>query len=254
MFSPLAPLRRYVRRTSGSMLFRRMQAVRPTEPLISFTFDDFPRSALLSGGEILKSYSLRATYYTAIGLMGKGSPSGEVCGLADLRKALDEGNELGCHTFAHLDSWDTLPGDFEGSIVQNGCALDGLIPGAQFRSFSFPLSSPRPTNKRGAARHFSCCRGGGQRFNAGVADLNQLSAYFLEKAKGDFAAVKNLIDQNRTSCGWLIFATHDVAANPSPYGVTPEFFEEVVKYAVRSRSRILPVIEALDMLDRVVAK
>lgn len=84
--------------------------------------------------------------------------------------------------------------------------------------------------------------------NTGVADLNQLSAYFLEKSRDSLPAVKNVIDRNVQVRGWLIFATHDIDADPSPYGCGPGFFEEVVRYAAASGSRILPVIKALEAI------
>jgi peptidoglycan/xylan/chitin deacetylase (PgdA/CDA1 family) len=230
------------------MLFRKLQSVHPQVPLISFTFDDFPRSALLTGGEILKSFGAAGTYYTSLGLLGKDSPSGRICVLEDLKKALDAGHELGCHTYSHCDSWNTEPEVYEQAILQNRRVLRELIPGAKFESFSFPLSSPRPTVKRAASRHFLCCRGGGQTLNVDSADLNQLSAYFLEKAHGKFEPVKALIDRNAQSRGWIIFATHDVSADASPYGCTAEFFKEVVQYAVGSGAQILPIVKALEVI------
>jgi peptidoglycan/xylan/chitin deacetylase (PgdA/CDA1 family) len=247
MFSPpWIPISRYIRRKSGSVFFRKMQAIRPAQPLISFTFDDFPRSALLAGGAILKRYGLSGTYYTAFGLIGEDSPSGQICLPDDVRKAFDDGHELGCHTYSHYDSWQTEPEVFEDSIIQNRIALSDLIPGVQFKSFSFPLSSPRPMAKRVAARYFLCCRAGGQTINLGRADLNQLSAYFLEKANGNIQAVADLIDKNKDAKGWIIFATHDICPHPSPYGCTPEFFGKVVRYAVESGALILPVARALE--------
>lgn len=243
------PLARYTRRNSGRMLFRKLQTVRLQQPLISFTFDDFPRSALLSGGQILKSFGAEGTYYLSIGLLGKASSSGQICILDDLQKALDEGHELGCHTFSHCDSWYTEPERFDREIIRNRLALQDLVPGAQFESFAFPLSSPRPTTKRAASRHFLCCRGGGQTLNAGSADLNQLSAYFLEKAGGDIEPVKALINRNTEKKGWLIFATHDVAPNASQYGCIPEFFADVVRYASESGAKILPVVKALKVVQ-----
>jgi peptidoglycan/xylan/chitin deacetylase (PgdA/CDA1 family) len=243
------PLVRYTRRNSGRMMFRKMQTIRLQQPLISFTFDDFPRSALLSGGQILKSFGAAGTYYTSLGLLGKDSCSGEICTREDLQKALDEGHELGCHTYSHCDSWYTKPERYEQSIIQNRLALQDLIPGARFESFSFPLSSPRPATKRAASRHFLCCRGGGQTLNAGSVDLNQLSAYFLEKAEGDIGSVKALINRNAEQRGWLIFATHDVSPNASQYGCLPEFFEDVVRYASRSGAKILPVVKALQVVQ-----
>jgi len=99
------------------------------------------------------------------------------------------------------------------------------------------------------AKYFQCCRGGGQTVNVGTADLNQLSAYFLEQSRHNIQAIKDLIDHNRRVRGWLIFATHDVSDNPTPYGCTPELFENVVQYAVSSGARILPVIRALEALS-----
>ncbi len=217
--------------------------------MISFTFDDFPCSALLSGGQILKSFDAAGTYYTSLGLLGKDSCSGQICTLEDLKKALDEGHELGCHTFSHCDSWYTKPEKYEQSIIQNRLALQDMVPGARFESFSFPLSSPRPAAKRAASRHFLCCRGGGQTLNAGSVDLNQLSAYFLEKAGGDIELVKALIDKNTAQRGWLIFATHDVAPDASQYGCIPEFFENVVRYASKSGAKILPVVKSLKVIQ-----
>jgi hypothetical protein len=238
----------WYKRRIASVLFKRRLAVDLEAPLVSFTFDDFPRSALHCGGAILKSYGVAGTYYASLGLLGLDSPSGRVCISDDLVTALEEGHELGCHTFSHCDSWDTDGLVFEQSIIQNRAALAEIVPGASFRSFSYPLSTPRPSVKRASAKHFACSRAGGQTFNSGTADLNQLSAYFLEKTKGDIRPVRDVIRRNKESNGWLIFATHDISPQPSPFGCTSEFFEEVVRSSVESGARILPVIGVLDAI------
>jgi hypothetical protein len=117
-------------------------------------------------------------------------------------------------------------------------------------SFSYPINPPRIRTKREIAQYFVCSRGGGQTNNAGITDTNYLAAYFLEKDKGNLTPAKEMIDLNRQSRGWLIFATHDVDPRPTPYGCTPEFFAEVVEYAVRSGARLLPVIDAFEVLMR----
>jgi len=241
-------LQGYYRRQAATLLFRRPFVVSPQQPLISFTFDDFPRSALLAGGAILNRYGLVGTYFTALGLLGEHTESGEMFVKDDLASLLADGHELGCHTFSHCDSWDTRTAAFEKSIVENSAALDRLFPGAQFKTFSYPISLPRPLTKAKIVGHFLCCRGGGQTMNVGETDLNQLSAFFLEKSRGDIQAVKDLIDRNLQVGGWLIFATHDISDNPTPYGCTPEFFEQVVEYASKSGAQIVPVIKALEVL------
>jgi peptidoglycan/xylan/chitin deacetylase (PgdA/CDA1 family) len=244
-------LQNYYKRNIGRTLYRRPLAIRTELPLISFTFDDFPRSAFLAGGVILKRYSAAGTYYAALGLLGTEGPSGPLFILDDLAALVSQGHELGCHTFSHCDAWDTDASIFEESIVQNQVALRKLVPGAEFRTLSYPISEPRPLIKKTTSGHFLCCRGGGQALNVGTADLNQLSAFFLEQSRDDLQRVKNLIDYNRAIKGWTIFATHDICSDPSRYGCTPDFFEDVVQYAVSSGSLVLPVREALQIASGV---
>ncbi len=218
------------------------------QPLISFSFDDFPKSAIQVGGSILKQFGLAGTYYASLGIMGHDTPSGRIFDSADLKLVCEQGHELGCHTYSHCHSWDTAADDFEQSILKNRAALGELLPGGDFRTFSYPISYPRPFTKARVAKHFIGSRGGGQSFNVGLTDLNLLSAYFLEKSRNNFDAVKSVIEENRQAGGWLIFATHDISDHPTPFGCSPDFFETVVRYAVESRAWIRPVAETLELL------
>lgn len=241
---------RYMREMA-CFAFKRPFTFETPVPIISFTFDDFPRSALHTGGSILKGYGLAGTYYASFGLMGKRTPTGEMFLGDDVKALLEAGHELGCHTFAHCHSSETKTSVFEASIKQNQSALDRLVPGASFKTLSYPISPPRMRTKRGISKYFVCSRGGGQTFNSGSADLNYLRAFFLEKNRDYPEVVKNLIDRNRQARGWLIFATHDVCKDPTPYGCTPEFFAEIVRCAVNSGARILPVFQAWQALRSV---
>jgi peptidoglycan/xylan/chitin deacetylase (PgdA/CDA1 family) len=236
------------RRTSARLFFRRPLAINAKFPFVSFTFDDFPRSALLTGGAILKHFGAAGTYYASFGLLGKQSDTGTMFLREDLDTLLQQGHELGCHTLEHCHAGDTKPILFEDSVIKNQLALNELLPGVAFKTLSYPKSQPRAWTKRRVERHFACCRGGGQTFNAGTADLNCLSAFFLEQSRNNPDAIKNLIDQNQLARGWLIFATHDICDNPTPWGCTPEFFEDIVRHAISSGARILPVVEALEAL------
>lgn len=217
-------------------------------PIISFTFDDFPRSALLTGGAILQSLGLKGTYYACLGRMGEQESTGQVFLREDLDVLFEQGHELGCHTFSHCDAWETEPSVFENEVVRNRQALSELIPGASFKTFSYPKSVPRAASKRRIAKYFDCCRFGGQTFNTGTVDLNYLSAFFLEQSRDNPDRIKELIDQNRQARGWLIFATHDVCENPTRWGCTPGFFKEIAQYAVSSGAQILPVFQAYESL------
>jgi peptidoglycan/xylan/chitin deacetylase (PgdA/CDA1 family) len=237
------------RRTSARMFFRRPLVIKTKDPIISFTFDDFPRSALHTGGAILKRYGAKGTYYASLGLMGKQAPTGTMFVREDLETLSQEGHELGCHTFGHCDAGETQPRAFEASIVQNQQALSALCPGVFFRTLSYPIHEPRPLTKRKAEQHFVCCRGGGQTFNVGTADLNYLSSHFLEQSRDNPQAVRDLIDENRRARGWLIFSTHDILEVPTPWGCTPDFFEDIVRCAVNSGAKILPIVQAWEVLS-----
>lgn len=235
-------------RASARYFSRRPFVINPALPIVSFTFDDFPRSALLTGGAILKAVGATGTYYASLGLMGKQAPTGAIFLAEDLRILVQEGHELGCHTFNHCHAWDTRPRAFEDAVIKNQQALKGLIPEASFKTLSYPISMPQSQTKKRVSKYFRCCRSGGQNFNIGKVDLNCLSAYFLEQSRDNPEAIKRLIDDNRQVGGWLIFATHDICNDPTPWGCTPDFFEDIVRYSVKSGARILPVCRAYEEL------
>lgn len=237
------------RRLLAERLERRTVSIRTSVPIVSFTFDDAPRTAFGAGGEILREFGVRATYFVSLGLLGKDTEVGPIASADDLARAMEEGSELGCHTFDHLDAWHTSSSAFMASVLRNGEALHRLLPGATFASFAYPKSGARLSVKAALAKIFICCRGGGQVANIASADLNLLKACFLDRRTSvDFRFIQALIAHNAARCGWLIFATHDVAADPSPYGCTPRLLEAIAGYASRSGALLLPVGEACTRL------
>jgi peptidoglycan/xylan/chitin deacetylase (PgdA/CDA1 family) len=249
----LTRIEKFIARNLAKGLYRRQLNLRLARPIVSFTFDDFPSTALQTGGAILKEYGARGTYYVSMGLVGKESPSGLICSLDEIQNLAEDGHELGCHTYSHCHSWNTPPERFEEDIVKNQAALQEILPHYRLETLSYPISEPRPDTKRRAGNHFRACRAGGQTLNQGRTDLNQLYAYFLEQSGENLAAVNALIAQCLHTCGWLILATHDVQEKPSPYGCSPRFFEDVVQSAAESGAQILPVAEALNVIQSKAA-
>lgn len=236
-------------RTVAERFSRRMVAIETSVPIISFTFDDAPRTAFATAGDILKAHGARATFFVSLGLLGLETEVGNIASRDDLLHAIVDGDELGCHTFDHWDTWQTATEKFIESVVRNKEALDRILPGKGFRTLAYPISDPRPALKSRLEKYFICCRGGGQIPNVGMADLNLLKAFFLDRRnKIDINLVRKLVDYNTSCRGWLIFATHDVTDRPSLYGCTPKFFGEVVEYAARSGALLLPVGKACDKL------
>ncbi|WP_157899910.1 polysaccharide deacetylase family protein [Luteitalea pratensis] len=209
---------------------------------VSFTFDDFPRTAYTVGGRILREHGVRGTYFVSSALLGGPSPSGAIATAAEVAQVVEDGHEIGCHTREHLDGTRATPEAFERSIRANNDALAEVIPGMELDVFAFPLEGPTLQVKRAVGPHFRASRGGGQTFNAGRIDLHLLKSFFLDyKTRDDMDAIKRVIDESAARRGWLIFSTHDVDPTPSAYGCTPATFERVVALACQSGARVLPM-------------
>jgi len=76
-------------------LYRRTIPLGSDGPIVSFSFDDFPRTASLVGGQILEKFGARGTYYVAFGLMNRCDELGEQFHSEDLDSLVENGHELG---------------------------------------------------------------------------------------------------------------------------------------------------------------
>ena len=235
-------------RRAASWLGRRTFQLRETAPLVTFTFDDFPRSAWTSGGRVLADQGAVGTYFVAMGLKDTTIATGKMFSDDDLAGVLEGGHELGCHTFHHHPAWETPAGDYEASVERNIAAIAGLARARPPLVHSYPISYPRPATKRRLGRLFAGCRAGGQTFNCGEVDLNYLKSFFIEQSVGDLGKIERTIAENAKAAGWLIFSTHDVTPDHTRYGCSTVFFEQVVKAVKKSGAEIVTMSQALNRL------
>lgn len=216
--------------------------------VISFTFDDFPRSSVFNGGAILEQAGAAGTYYAALGLAGTTIATGEIFVPNDLPRLVAGGHEIGCHTYDHCPAWETPAPAYLASVERNLHAFAATPENPRLATHSYPISYPRPATKIRLGQKFRACRGGGQVANHGPTDLNYVNSLFLEQCRGDFAAIDRAIGSVVERGGWLVFSTHDVAESPTRFGCSPAFFTGVVQRAVASGAAILPMEKALDVL------
>ena len=71
---PWSRLTGFYQRKVASLAHRKLFSIHLQRPLISFTFDDFPRSAIHTGGAILNRFGVAGTYYAAFGLVDQSTP------------------------------------------------------------------------------------------------------------------------------------------------------------------------------------
>ena len=72
-------------RTMANRFCRRIIAIKTSVPIISFTFDDAPRTAFKTGGDILRAHGGRATFFVSLGLLGSETVVGTIASPDNLR-------------------------------------------------------------------------------------------------------------------------------------------------------------------------
>jgi peptidoglycan/xylan/chitin deacetylase (PgdA/CDA1 family) len=234
---------RLVREIGGFLCTRPAKIAWPGG-VASFTFDDFPRSAWVNGGAVLEKYGRRGTYYTAMGMVGSENHLGPMFDLDDLRAAHAQGHEIACHTYHHRDCARLTPDDIAGEVDRNAAALAEALGAPSISNFAYPFGGVSLSAKSALATRFASCRGTARGVNHGTVDLADLRSTSLYSRDFDRERLCQLIDDAQATSGWVIFYTHDVAEEPSPFGCTPGDFQSIVAYAAAN----MPVLPVRDVL------
>ncbi|MEM1106012.1 MAG: polysaccharide deacetylase family protein [Pseudomonadota bacterium] len=216
----------------------------PARALVSFTFDDFPRSAALAGADILGRYGACGTYYACTGLLGGSGPSGAYPTEYDFRALSEAGHEIGAHSARHLDCARTPVRDVLADLERNAAHLKALLEPAPVAHFAYPFGETTPQLKHALTERFDTCRGVLPGINRAGSDAMQLRAVELNGAPGSLRRAQRMVEALAARPGWLIFFTHDVAAAPSPFGITPSGLERLVRQASDSGAALVTVSEA----------
>jgi peptidoglycan/xylan/chitin deacetylase (PgdA/CDA1 family) len=231
------------RRKTLCALARRDVLIPSDRPLISFSFDDFPRTALTAGGAILQDAGARGTYYAAPGLENALNDLGPQFRRDDLVNLLEAGHELASHTYSHTSARTTSAKHYAEEVEKGYRTLTESFGLKASRQFAYPYGEITLQIKKSVGPSMQSCRGIWPGLNGPYVDLNLLRANSLYGGAEKLAAAKVLIDENRKINSWLIFYTHDVQSKPSPFGCTPGLLEQVLRAAVESGARIATVSE-----------
>jgi len=218
-------------------------------PVVSFSFDDFPRTAYTVGGAILKSLDVRGTYYTAPGLMDTTNHLGEQFRAEDLRSLLKDGHELASHTFSHISSHTVSSSVYCDDVDRGRKAIKEIAGVSDSGNFAYPYGDVTLDAKKILGPQLCSSRSIFPGINGAKFDLNLLLANSLYGDEAQIAKAQELILENEKRRHWLIFYSHDVQPKPSPYGCTPRALESVATFAIRQGCRVLTIRAALEELD-----
>lgn len=216
------------------------------EPIVSFTFDDVPDSALDVGAAILEANGARGTFYISGGLEGQVEPGRTLIDRQGCRELATRGHEIGCHSFGHHDIRQVDGPALTEDIARNAAYLDAIDPRPAPRNFAYPYNSGSFGKRALLARSFRSCRAGGEGINRGPTDPTFLRAVEIRQPQQHVLGLGRWIDALVADPGWLIFFSHDVSPRPTPHGCTAPSFHLLVGYALARGCRILTVDAALD--------
>ncbi len=214
-------------------------------PMVSFTFDDAPVSAATTGAALLEEYGARGTFYVAGGLADTWSGHWTAIGADNIVGLHRRGHEIACHTFSHKRATDLSATAMADEVERNRRYLLGLDPSIRIENFAYPYGLGSVSRKGQLGKLFRSSRGIFPGINSGTVDLQYLHAMPLIERQIDRDGIERAFDAATETNGWLIFYSHDVAAEPSPYGCSPALLRQALEAASRRKVSNLSIAEAL---------
>jgi peptidoglycan/xylan/chitin deacetylase (PgdA/CDA1 family) len=219
--------------------------LRNETPMVSFTFDDIPKSAATTGAAILEDHGVSGTFYVSGGLVGTSSAHWVSVDVPDIIALHRRGHEIGCHTFSHRRACDLDAASMTAEIEQNRRYLHSVDPSIRIENFAYPFGYGSFERRQQLKAAFQSCRSIVPGVNSGTVDLQFLHAMPLIDLHIDRDAIERALDETQINNGWLIFYGHDVAELPSPYGCSPALLNHALEAASRRKIRGLNMAEAL---------
>ncbi len=174
--------------------------------------------------------------------MGTTTALGPMFDRADLDDLSSQGHELACHTLDHVSCFSVPTADFVLACAENRDNAAVMLAGQKLHNFSFPFGDVNLAAKRLLRSAYVTCRSIEPGMNRDPVDLAFVRANRMYSGL-PLEPLERLICANAECDGWLVFYTHDIGANPSPYGCTPDYFEHVLRCALNSGAEVLTVYE-----------
>ena len=216
-------------------------------PIITVTFDDFPRSALTQGAPVLEAFGGTGVYYACAGFESGQNHFGDLYTWADVKALREGGHELACHTSGHLSSRETTPARLAGDCAVNRSqfAANGV---ETLDHFAFPFGEITASAKARLGPEYQTLRSIDGGLITTDVDLWRLPAFpAIEEPKARQALMKAAMSLADIP-GWLIVYTHDVREDPTEWGCTRETLADVVATATGAGAEIKTLSEALELI------
>ncbi len=245
-YQPSKSLGKRIGRRLAPLRARRRLKFNLERPIVSFTFDDCPQSALHNGITKLDALGWKSTVYIASGLLGTTNHHGLQMTEAEVLAAHKNGHEIGGHSFSHIDLTQVSETDAIADIERNRRAIAamGLPP---CKTFAYPYGQTMAGIKTRLGEQYTGLRGIETGVMRGQVDLNQIRSTPLFCGER-FDALLGQIRGLGESPAWLTLFTHDITDSPTDWGCTPAQMDAVIKAVQLVGAEVLPVAAAIDKI------
>ena len=246
IYEPSKALHKRVARRIAPFQQKQMVEFNINRPIVSFTFDDCPKSAVENGLSKLDRLGWKSTIYIAPKLFGTTNHLGLHMDETDVIAAHESGHEIGGHSFSHMDLSEMPLASVLEDIAKNHRAINSLnLP--RCRTFAYPYGQTTAALKRRLSKEYEGLRGISPGPMLGKFDLNQIrSTPLFSGSSFDnlMRQIADIKDQN----SWLSLFTHDIQDSPSKWGCTPDEMDCVIKAVEASGAEVLTVSDAIAKL------
>ena len=203
----------------------------PSQSIVTFGFDDFPKSAADTGADVLESFGAKGIFYACSGLAGRENLTGEQYVDTDMLALDKAGHEIGAHTHTHLDCARVSADVAVENIDKNLDLLKQMGLATAVDHFAYPYGETTVALKRALKDRFLTARGIRTGTNAHGADRMQLAAVELTPDTATTQRAIAAIERASKTPSWLHIFTHDIRNTPSPFGTTAQELRKIVKTA-----------------------
>ena len=245
IYEPSKSISKRIARRVVNKQARRIVRLNLERPIVSFTFDDCPKSAIDNGVTKLELEGWKSTIYIASSLFGTTNHLGLHMDEADVMAAHKAGHEIGGHTFSHCDLSEMSLEDAKADINKNRQAFRAAsLPPCP--TFAYPYGQTTVDIKKALSPQYQGMRGIVSGAMRGKADLNQINSSPLFTGE----PVTKLLEQINSLApnSWLTIFTHDIRDNPSKWGCTPSEMDAVITAVKNSDADVLTVADAIEKI------
>jgi len=243
IYIPSKSLRKRVLRRLVPFREQQLLSFKIDRPIVSFSFDDCPKSAVENGLRKLETEGWKSTVYIASKLLGITNHLGLHMDADDVESVYNAGHEIGGHSFSHFDLSE-MPLDCAiKDVIKNRTVMSSLkIP--RCTTFAYPYGQTTVEIKKHLSKEYEGLRGISPGPMIGKVDLNQVRSTPLFTGKPCEEAVRQ-IHALKGQNAWLTLFTHDVRERPSEWGCKPAEMESVIAAVKASGAEVLTLSDAI---------